>query len=313
MATQPTRPKKLKAPPMRLVTVRFLRAERRGRVGGQWQWPADGAVGRSLLTLFDAGEQTNENWPLATYWGQTHLIEAHVRTAPLQFGVGTVRGDRLPLVLREGARRGEALQIGERDRLLEPSYLTFFGDRIVALVKHSQTPGHRMCAEALAQLTSVDLELIPIPRPNILQAVQQGHGVSTFDITVAAGSIDAAAEDDDLVRATEQLRQATPGADKLRVTLSAQTAVDQRRLRARAIRMLQRRGLDGLDGARARVLTDDAGSELIDLMESDITARARVEVLAKMRHLTPEEAHTAARQGFAQQQTAITRSIGLSQ
>jgi hypothetical protein len=188
----------------------------------------------------------------------------------------------------------------------------FFGDRIVGLVKHTHTPGHRMCSGALSKLTNVDLELLPIPRHDVLDMVQRGSAVSTLDLTIAAGSIDAAAEADDVVAAAEQLRERVPGSDKVTVSFSAETAAQQRRLRSRTLRLLQRRGVDGLDGAHARIFTDEAGSELVNLLEADISTNARIEIEARTRHLLPAEAHDAALQAFALLQVPLTRSIALA-
>ena len=299
--------------PTRLVRVHFFRAVRMERSGEEWTWPADDDVGQALVDGFNAAEESKEDWPLTSWWGRDLLIETHETTAPIQMGVGNVRADRLPLVLRAGARSGSPLPLAERDRLLEPTYLTFFGSRVVAIIGATEAPGASMAAWGLARLTGVDVDFVPIPRPDVLQAVQQGNGVSTFDIKVAAGSVDVATETDDLVRAAETLRSGMPGTETLTVTLHAETAQQKRQLRSRAIRFLRDRGLDGIESAHARVLTDDAGSELVNLLQAEISTTARVEVHARTRHLLPDEAQAAAQQAFGLQQAAITRSIELAE
>lgn len=298
--------------PTKLVRVSFFRAVQRERIGDDWSWPANGDIRAALVRAFDDGNGELNDWPFTTYWGRSLLVEIHDRDAPVQFGVSTVRNDALPLVLKAGAHTGEPLTLDERDRLLEPTYATFFDDGVVGLVKAEHSPGHSMVGAALAQLTKVDVELVPIPRPDIVQAVQQGSGVTSLDLTVAAGSIDVAAENDDLVRAAEALRYSVPGSEKVMVRLTAETAQQKRQLRSRALNLLRGRGVEGLAAAHARVITDDAGSEIVDLLEDDISTSARVEVSARTRYLLPSEAHAAAVQAFDLQQTAITRSIALA-
>lgn len=296
----------------RRVKVSFLRAIPRDPIRPGLSWPDDGDVRTALLDGFDKGEGVMADWPIATSWGRSFLVEAHGRAEPVQLGVGAVRDDVLPLVLRAGARTGEPLPMDARDRLLEPSYLTFFGDRVVAFVKTEHSPGPNQCARALAEITLVDLELVPIPRPEILQSIHQGYALATFGLTVAAGSVDVASERDDLVRAAEELRAGTGGAERLTVTVGAQTQDQKRQLRTRVIRLLNRRGTAGLAAAYAGVLSEEVGYEVVNLLQEDISTMAAVTVSARTRSLLPSEAHEAALQAFEFKQAEITHSIALA-
>jgi hypothetical protein len=295
----------------RRVQVDFYRARRASRSGDDWTWPADGDVAMVLSEALT--KERDRRVPLVTHYGRTFLIEEHSSAPPRQFGASTVRSDNLPLVLRAGASTGEPLPLGERDNLLEPTYLTFFGSRVVAVVKGSrQTPGHRAAAGALAKLTQVDLELIPIPRSDVVAMIQRGEGVATFDFAVAGGSIDVATETNDYVKAAGELKNRVRSAHTVRVTLNAETASQKRGLRADVLSMLRRRGTEGFESAHAGILSKDAAYEVIDLLEADVSVGITIDAQPKTRHLLPDDAQSAAEQAFASLRTIISTSIANS-
>lgn len=277
-----------------------------------WTWPKDGVqIGRHLVDAFEAAKGTGD-WPFVEWWSKRHLVEVHETSAPQQFGVATVRDDQLPLILREGQTSGEPLEIDDDDSLLEPSYLTFFGDQIVALVRSGQAPGHRAVAGTLSLLTRVDLELDPIPHPEVAAKIQDGIHATSVDLTVAAGSVDAAAAQDDWLAAAEQLRDKTPGAQKITVRFTAETEPQKKRLRSRLIRFLSDGGLEDVSSAHARILNRDGVSEVVNLLEDDIATSVDVPRAGRTRYLLPEEAQRAAVAAFDQVNRLVTRSILLA-
>ncbi len=295
--------------PNRQVSVGFFRANRASK-SGEWLWPEDNNVAAMLVNRYH-DQQHVDGWPTADWWGRSFLIEVHTEDAPTHLGVSTIRSDALPLVLRDGHTAGEPLDINERDRLLEPTYLTFFGDRIVALVRTNQTPGHRASAAALSKLTGVDLELNPIPRPDILAMIQRGRAVANLSLTIAAGSIDAAAETDDIVEAAERLREIVPPAQVISITLRAEDEEQRRMLRSRALQLLER-GTAGLKNANVGLYTAEGRYEVVDLLESNLTLRFSIDVVTRTRHLLPEDAHSAAVQAFEEMRPILTRAIHLA-
>lgn len=294
----------------RRVSVRFFRAVKASRSTGEWQWPDATDIREPMVEMFESAEGVIDRWPFVAHYVRDLLVEMDDSMDPLQVTVSGVRADDLPLVLRHGHLSGEPLSIDARDRLLEPSYLTFFADGVVGMVRNQHTPGHGVAATAIAKLTKLDLQLAPIPRLDVVDMIQRGDGVSRWDMTVAAGSVDQAVNSNDPVEVGEALAAMVPGADKITMTLAAETRPHRQRLKSRLLRELRGGLPERVDSGHAWI-TSEAGGELVDLLETEIATQVTVSVEHKTRHLLPESAHKATLEGFEKVRLPITRAIEL--
>lgn len=298
----------------RRVTVRFYRAlpgakAQRG-VGG-WTWPVDEEVGPALAQAF-VDNSAKDGWPMTEAWQNTYLVEVNSSASPCLFTVSSVRADQLPLVLKAGATTGEPLSIDDRDSLLEPTYLQFLGENVVAVVGGGpQTPRAGACARALSLLTDIDLKLHPIPQAEIVDMVTHGWGVSTFDFKVAAGSIEASANQPNVIAAADELRNGVDPEFDLKITISAESPTEQRRLRSRVLDFIRSGGVQRVDSAHAFVKGDHQ-SQLVDLLETQIATQVTVEQESRYRYLTPDDALEAASMAFEAVRVEITRAIAIA-
>lgn len=297
--------------PNKRVKVSFFRANR-SVSHDDWSWPDEpNDIGQWVTAEFDrrTGEGVD---PIVQSFGKETLVEVHHRGGSPQVGASSVRNDNLPFVLRHGASSGEPLDIDSRDRLLEPSYLTFLPNRIVAFVRGTATPGHRASAISIARVANVAIQLDPIINPDVLLMIQRGQAVASIDLTVAAGSVDQAAFVDDPVAAASQLAANVGGTQTVSVALRASDPGSRRRLRTTLLHLLERRGTADLESANVGLFTQDGVYEVVDLLEQDLVTRMNVEVDTHTRHLMPEDAQTAALQAYDESLVLLTHAIALA-
>lgn len=202
------------------------------------------------------------------------------------------------------------MTLDARDRLLEPTYLTLFENHVVGVVRNAHTPGPRAAAAAIAKVTGVDAQLVPIPREDVLYMISSGKGVSSWDMTIASGSTNATSTSEDPIETADRLGSLVSGSEKVTVRFSADTAANKRRLKRQLIQFLEAGGPDDVEAAHAWV-SRDTGSEVIDLLETDISTQVQVPVEGKTRYLLPDAAREAALEAFDQMRLPLTRAIDL--
>jgi len=287
------------------VTIRYYRIEPFGE--DRKGWPDDGDVagkiGRKL-----ARAPAN---PYIRHREQSFIVERH-DLDPLHASVSTVRHDELPL--RELRGHTSALALPNDENLAEPTHVVFFGSRIVALTRGLNTPGHIVASVVLSKRTGIDLQLVPILRPEVEALVVNSVAVTSLDLRVAGNSFDAAAaRAGDPVEAVRQMTSRISGAMKATVSVSAYSQQDRWRLRSFLIRQLERgfTSEDGVQAAKARVIDRDGNAQLVDLLEDQIAHGVTVETESVTRHLDADEVRKLAVESFLEQRAVLTRSIEL--
>jgi hypothetical protein len=289
----------------RNCTIRFYRLEPATTDRGGW--PENGEVVAKIQRKL-ANDPMN---PYISHHEQQYIVEKH-HARPLHTSVSTVRHDNLPLRERRG--HTSALDLASDENLAEPTHVIVFGERILAVVRSQNTPGHITTSAVLSKRVAMELAFVPILRPEVEALIVNSIGVTHLDLRVAGTSFSAAAASaGDPVEGVRQLMSRFSGAATATVGVSARTGPDRQRMRSWLVRQLSQgfTNDDGVQAARARVIDRDGQTQMVDLLEDQIAHSVTVETEAITRHLDPEEVRRLAIESFEEQRVVLTRAIEL--
>jgi hypothetical protein len=195
--------------------------------------------------------------------------------------------------------------------IAEPTYFVFFPGGVVGYVYNHVGPRPRHLELYAGFALNVEIEVRPIPRTDVLEALEQSGEVSLVRFKVPTNLL-AAVPDDNILSETRDLSQLLPGTE-VEVIVRARGAGGRQRLATAAHNALPR-----LLGQRAalrklkvKLGADDdyRGDAELDLLEEHIVIEREIETVTGRRYLAPDDAVKTIVQAYSDLEGSIGRGL----
>lgn len=178
-------------------------------------------------------------------------------------------------------------------RVADPTYFAFLPNNVLAFVFNPRGPRARSLARYLYAKLGVEVDFPPIPRPNVLETVEQAGEVKQVGIKVPT-DVAHLLGDDSLGRATQLLADTLQFAD-VELVFRARTRADRERFTRRVQEVLpswlapSRRA--ALKKAQVVIGEDEtySGDRALNLLEDLIVFQADIDLVPGSRRYLDEE------------------------
>ena len=267
---------------MKRITVRFFRIAEIGLAEGLVDWPTDDDVGRVVADRVSMLSSVQDK--LVEYRARNYYVDAPVASVQRFISVSGVRNDNLPMVLRMDSDRVGALNIEDDEVLLEPTYLLFCNDRVVAVVSGQHTPAARASGSVLRRIVDPQFGLIPVPDPTVLAKLNSARGIERLNLKIDTSHPEIQASNQDLVIAGRDVAAAGRTTGDVTLSLEAVSATERNTLLDRVQNLVN--GLPaGVERLTARLVDEEGRIALHDLLAEELAVKVEVDTAVATRHL----------------------------
>lgn len=180
--------------------------------------------------------------------------------------------------------------------IAEPTYFGFYRAGILAFVYNQRGPTPKALAIYLnGLLLDLNAEFAPVPRMDVLQAVEEAGGIKLLDLRIPLESADFLSQIPSIAAARSLLDNTRAGS--IEIILRARTDVERtnmaRRVQEIAPLLVGSRAREALERAKVELADRDvySGDRPLDLLADSIVLEREVETVpGRRRHLQPQDA-----------------------
>jgi hypothetical protein len=201
--------------------------------------------------------------------------------------------------------------------IAEPTYFALFPEGILGFVYNHPGPKPRHLIRYLDELTNIEADAWPIPRPDALMAVEQAGGVKAFSIKIPTAGVSALRD----TTLADALRLAdTMQAGDIEITLHARGDAQRQRL-AQRVQEVARSLIEPLrhqDRAKLKVELegddDYVGERALDLLNEYFVIEREISTIpGRRRYLEEGDAVRSIIRAYSELEGSLLEAVGAIQ